>query len=120
MRALDMTHPSSVRRPVRRFMISSCLVFDRGRQTTMSESATSANYIALAAEIVSAYVSNNAVRPGELPALISDIHSALVRVAGSAAEAPAEALKPAIQAKKSIQPDYLVCLEDGKRFKSLK
>src|SRR5215212_3348365 len=86
----------------------------------MSESATSANYIALAAEIVSAYVSNNAVRPGELPALISDIHSALVRVAGSAAEAPAEALKPAIQAKKSIQPDYIVCLEDGKRFKSLK
>ena len=86
----------------------------------MSESATSANYIALAAEIVSAYVSNNAVRSGDLPALINDIHSALVSVAGGNPVGPAEAPKPAVQAKKSVQPDYIVCLEDGKKFKSLK
>jgi predicted transcriptional regulator len=86
----------------------------------MSDNLASPNYIELAADIVSAYVSNNSVPSGDLPSLINDVHLALVKVAGSGSEAPAEAPKPAIPVKKSITPDYIVCLEDGKKFKSLK
>jgi predicted transcriptional regulator len=86
----------------------------------MSENLATPNYIELAADIVSAYVSNNSVPSGDLPSLISDIHVALVKVAGGGVEAPAEAPKPAVPLKKSITPDYIVCLEDGKKFKSLK
>lgn len=86
----------------------------------MSDSVTSANYIELAADIVSAYVSNNSVPPSDLPSLINDIHSALVQVAGGGIEMPTEAPKPVIPVKKSVTPDYIVCLEDGKKFKSLK
>jgi predicted transcriptional regulator len=77
-------------------------------------------FVDLTASIVSAYVSNNPTSAGEIPALINQIHAALVRVAGSSAEAALEPAKPAVPVKKSITPDYLVCLEDGKRFKSLK
>ena len=52
--------------------------------------------------------------------LINDVHSALAKVCAGVAEAPAEALKPAIPVKKSVTPDYVICLEDGKKFKSLK
>jgi predicted transcriptional regulator len=86
----------------------------------MSDNLASSNYIELAADIVSAYVSNNSVPSGELPTLINEIHSALLKVAGGAVEAPAEAPKPAVPIKKSVTPDYIVCLEDGKKFKSLK
>lgn len=86
----------------------------------MSDTLSSPNYVELAADIVSAYVSNNTVASGELPQLISEIHGALVRVAGGVAEVPQEAPKPAIPVKKSVTPDYIVCLEDGKKFKSLK
>jgi predicted transcriptional regulator len=86
----------------------------------MSESVTSANYIELAADIVSEYVSNNSVPSSDLPSLINDIHSALVRVAGGGIEMPAEVPKPVIPVKKSVTPDYIICLEDGKKFKSLK
>lgn len=78
------------------------------------------NFIALTAEIVSAYVSNNAVSSGDIPALINQVHAALSRVSGKPADAPAEPLKPAVSLKKSITPEYIVCLEDGKKFKSLK
>ena len=86
----------------------------------MSENAGAPNYVELAADIVSAYVSNNSVSVTDLPALIGDIHQALLRVSSGAVETPAEAPKPAIPVKKSITPDYIVCLEDGKKFKSLK
>ena len=85
----------------------------------MSENASSI-YIELAADIVSAYVSNNSVPAGDLPGLISEVHLALARVGNGAAEASAEAPKPAIAIKKSVTPDYIICLEDGKKFKSLK
>lgn len=78
------------------------------------------SYIELAADIVSAYVSNNSVPASELPALISDIHGALLRLSGPVTEEPSEPQKPAISVKKSIAPDFIVCLEDGKKFKSLK
>jgi MucR family transcriptional regulator, transcriptional regulator of exopolysaccharide biosynthesis len=78
-------------------------------------------YIELAAEIVSAYVSNNSVPATELPGLLGDIHSALVRVSSGAALVVApEAARPAVPPKKSITNDYIICLEDGEKFKSLK
>ena len=78
------------------------------------------NYIELTAGIVSAYVSNNAVAAGDISSIISQVHSALLRVSNGAADGAGEPMKPAIAVKKSITPDYLVCLEDGKKFKSLK
>ena len=86
----------------------------------MGEDLNGQSYIELAADIVSAYMSNNSVSVGDLPALIGDVHNALLRVSTGAVEATAEAAKPAVSIKKSITPDYIVCLEDGKRFKSLK
>lgn len=77
-------------------------------------------FVDLTASIVSAYVSNNATTAAEIPALISQIHAALVRVATGGPEVPLEPAKPAVSVKKSMTADYLVCLEDGKRFKSLK
>lgn len=79
------------------------------------------DYIELTADIVSAYVSNNSVPASDLPALINDVNAALSRVvSGVAPVVPAEAPRPAIPVKKSITADYLICLEDGKKFKSLK
>lgn len=78
------------------------------------------SFIDLTASIVSAYVSNNTTPASEIPALISQIHAALVRVAVGRVETPLEPSKPAVSVKKSVTAEYLVCLEDGKRFKSLK
>jgi predicted transcriptional regulator len=86
----------------------------------MNENSTSPNYIELAADIVSAYVTRNSVSAGELPALIGSVHQALTKIGSARTEEIAEALTPAISIKKSITPDYIVCLEDGKKFKSLK
>jgi predicted transcriptional regulator len=80
----------------------------------------SSSYIQLTANIVSAYVSNNTVPSAEIPILIGQVYSALMRVSTSPVAAPAEALKPAVPVKRSITAEYLVCLEDGKKFKSLK
>src|SRR3954454_7778964 len=88
----------------------------------MSEQPNTPNYIELAADLVSAFVSKNSVPAAELPALISSVHQALTQVAGGSTQQPTEEPKraPAVSIKKSVQPDYIVCLEDGKRFKSLK
>ncbi len=87
----------------------------------MSSSNSVSEFIELAADIVSAYVSNNSVPSADLPNLISEVHNALMRVgAGVAPEVPNEPQKPAISVKKSVTPEYIICLEDGKRFKSLK
>ena len=86
----------------------------------MSDTAATGNYIELTAEIVSAYVSNNTVPAAEIPGLINQVYAALSRVSGKTSDAPAEPLKPAVSVKKSITPEFIVCLEDGKKFKSLK
>ncbi len=87
----------------------------------MTNSLNMSDFIELTADIVSAYVSNNSVPTAELANLISDVHSALSRVgAGITPELPAEPQKPATSIKKSVTPEYIVCLEDGKQFKSLK
>jgi predicted transcriptional regulator len=83
----------------------------------MSESN---NHVELAAEIVSAYVANNSVPASELPALLNEVHAAIVRVASGVAAPAPEAAKPAVSPKKSITNDYIICLEDGRKFKSLK
>ena len=82
--------------------------------------AAGKSFIDLTANIVSAYLSNNPTPASEIPALISQVHAALQRVSTGRTEVPQEPAKPAISIKKSVAPDYLVCLEDGKRFKSLK
>ncbi|KMO36919.1 MucR family transcriptional regulator [Methylobacterium tarhaniae] len=86
----------------------------------MSESEASTDHIGLAADIVAAFVSNNSVPVGELPGLIAAVHSALNGLGHGATAEAVEPLTPAVPIKKSIMPDYLVCLEDGKKFKSLK
>ena len=75
-----------------------------------------------AAELVAAFVSNNPLPRGELPALIQAIHDTLARLsAGVENSTPKEELKePAVSIRKSVTPEYLICLEDGKHFKSLK
>ena len=74
----------------------------------------------MTADIVSAYVGNNSVAAGELPSLISNIHAALSQVSTGAVEMAPEPKEPAVPIRKSISPDFLICLEDGRKFKSLK
>lgn len=73
----------------------------------------------LTAEVVAAYVSNNVVQTADLPNLISEVHTAL-GLTGSVEAAPVEKPKPAVSIRKSVQNDYIICLEDGMKFKSLK
>ena len=78
-------------------------------------------FVEMTADIVSAYVSNSSVSVADLPALIQQVHKALIGIADSASTpeaAPPAA--PAVSIKKSITPDFLICLEDGRKFKSLK
>src|SRR6202000_387521 len=82
--------------------------------------AAGKSFIDLTANIVSAYLSNNPTPASEIPALISQVHAALQRVSTGRTEVPQELAKPAVSIKKSVAPYYLMCLEDGKRFKSLK
>ena len=86
----------------------------------MSDNSSESTCIELTAKIVSAYVGNNSVPSGEIGNLISQVHAALKRVSGGAAASPAEPVKPAVPVKRSISSDYIVCLEDGKKFKSLR
>jgi predicted transcriptional regulator len=86
----------------------------------MADNPTPTSFIELTAGIVSAYVSNNTVAASEIPELISQVHVALVRVAGGAVEIQTDPVKPAVSVKRSVTPEYIVCLEDGKKFKSLK
>ena len=86
----------------------------------MADNTSAGTFIELTATIVSAYVSHNSVPSVDLPALIGHVHSALTRVSSGYGEMPSEPPKPAVSVKKSITPDHIVCLEDGKKFKSLK
>lgn len=86
----------------------------------MGDNTSTGTFIELTASIVSAYVSNNSVPAADLPALIGQVHSALTRVSSGYGDASILPPKPAVAVKKSITPDHIVCLEDGKKFKSLK
>src|SRR6185312_9877772 len=87
---------------------------------SMNDNAEDGNFVGLTANIVSAYVSNNTVAAGDIPALINQVHAALLRVTTGAPASSVEPLKPAVPVKRSITPEHIVCLEDGKKFKSLK
>jgi len=78
------------------------------------------NLLRLATDIVAAYVSNNPVPVGELPSMIKSVHATLGSLAGTGGGDIATSQKPAVPLKKSITPEYLICLEDGKKLKMLK
>ncbi len=86
----------------------------------MNEEQNNAEIIEFTTDIVAAYVGNNVVSTSDLPALIGDVYKALHKAAKTSDEPVAAPLKPAVPAKKSLTDDYLICLEDGKKFKSLK
>jgi predicted transcriptional regulator len=90
------------------------------KEYEMAGNVEHADVIELAAEIVSAYVSNNSVPATDLPGLINEVYNALTRVGGAPVEVSSEPLKPAVSVKKSVSNDFIICLEDGKKFKSLK
>jgi predicted transcriptional regulator len=71
-------------------------------------------------EVVAAYVGNNALTTAQLPEVISAVYSSLKQLDGKGYEAKPEPQKPAVPVRKSIHPDYLICLEDGKKLKMLK
>jgi predicted transcriptional regulator len=84
------------------------------------DNETKPGLVELTAQIVSAYVSKNTIAASDIPQLINETHAALSRTTGAAVLPDREEPKPRIAVKKSVMPDYIVCLEDGKKFKSLK
>lgn len=85
----------------------------------MSEQSKSNETLALTTNIVAAHVSNNSVAVSDLPKLIRDVYETLNKVEQDGG-APAERPTPAVPVKKSVMPDYIICLEDGKKLKMLK
>ena len=85
---------------------------------TEEEIALNETLITLTSDIVAAHVSNNSVAVSDLPLIISSVHGALASLSGQAAEQARP--EPAVPIKASIKPDYVVCLEDGKKLKMLK
>jgi predicted transcriptional regulator len=87
----------------------------------MSENTDQGNHLDLAASIVSAFVSNNSLPAHDLPALIHAVHASIGKLlSGEKPEPVSEMKTPAVPVKKSVNDDFIICLEDGKRFKSLK
>ena len=94
-------------------------------EETQEEGSNLPQHLAeITAEVVCAYVANNTLPASELPALVTDIHATLSGLVGKSnpngGAAEKEKQKPAVPIKKSITPDYLICLENGQKFKSLK
>ena len=86
----------------------------------MLDETETRNNIELAADIVSAFVSNNSVPAADLPTLISNVHAALQSTGGAASKQEEAKPTPAVSVKRSVTPEYLISLEDGKQYKSLK
>jgi predicted transcriptional regulator len=91
-----------------------------GGRSNGSGAAFDTSLVELSADIVSAYVSKNAISAADLPKLLKDVHTALVALANGADVQTETDLRPAVPPKKSVMPDFIICLEDGKKFKSLK
>ncbi len=89
-------------------------------ERTSGEKVTSTDLLRMAANVVASYVSKNTVGPDQLPDLINSVHATLKRVGGQTTPAPEQPLKPAVPIRRSVQPDHIVCLEDGKKLKMLK
>ncbi|MFK7902127.1 MAG: MucR family transcriptional regulator [Nitratireductor sp.] len=88
-------------------------------ETIIEEPRHDSILIELTSEVISAYVTNNSVSTEELPALIKDVYATLKDVDGQE-NGSSHNQKPAVNPKKSVFPDFIICLEDGKKFKSLK
>ena len=86
----------------------------------MEDKSPSNELVEMTADIVSAYVSNNSVVPADLPNLIDQTFIALKQAATKDSQPRNVELNPAVSIKKSVTPDHIICLEDGKKFKSLK
>lgn len=94
---------------------------DLKEQVSMTDmQQDNAQLLEMTADIVSAYLSANTIAASEVPALIASIHASLTQAAGGTVEVVAEPQAPAVSVRRSITPDYLICLEDGLKFKSLK
>jgi predicted transcriptional regulator len=76
--------------------------------------------LALTADIAASFVSGNKLSTAELPGLVRQIHDALTALSNGSSEPKPQNLIPAVPIKNSVKPDYIICLEDGKKFKSLK
>jgi len=85
----------------------------------MTDQANSNDLLALTTEIVAAHVSNNTVAVGDLPTLINQVYQSLASI-GQSPAVPSERPQPAVSVKRSVHPDYIICLEDGKKLKMLK
>ncbi|PZP19004.1 MAG: transcriptional regulator [Sphingomonas hengshuiensis] len=85
-----------------------------------SDQSDATDLVAVSATLVAAYVSNNSVPAAELPKLIHDIHGALRSLGTTASTEPEKKPEPAVSVRKSVTSDFIICLEDGKKFKSLK
>ena len=85
----------------------------------MTEQNNANNLLALTTEIVAAHVSNNTVSVGDLPTLINQVYQSLATI-GQSPVASTERPQPAVNVKRSVHPDYIICLEDGKKLKMLK
>ena len=104
-------------------IFTACLLDSFGEELMTQSNSEHLDLVALAAEIVSAFVANNHMPVGELPNLLSSVHGALAKSAeGTTTPGTMEAmpLTAAVSVRKSITPDHLICLDDGKKFKSLK
>ncbi|MEL7524236.1 MAG: MucR family transcriptional regulator [Pseudomonadota bacterium] len=86
----------------------------------MTDIQSEANLLDLTADIVASYVGNNTLATADIPILIQAVHKALQDTVHAINEPEPEPLKPAVPIKKSVTPDFIICLEDGKQFKSLK
>ncbi|CAO4178044.1 MucR family transcriptional regulator [Methylorubrum populi] len=84
------------------------------------EDGTVGDRVALTVDIISAFVSNNSIASSELPILIASVHRSLTQLTERPSEPDTPPLTPAVPIRRSIQQDFLICLEDGKKFKSLK
>jgi len=84
------------------------------------EKADRSNMLRMTTEVVAAYVSNNVLAPSQLAEIIRSVHGALDQLSGGTGEAKQEALKPVVPIKRSVTPEYVICLEDGKKLKMLK
>lgn len=87
---------------------------------TMAPKLAEEEVLRMTAEVVAAYVKNNTLPPGQLSEVISTVYNSLRGLEGQNSQSQPEPLKPAVPIRKSITPDYLVCLEDGKKLKMLK
>jgi predicted transcriptional regulator len=85
----------------------------------MTDNSSSNDLLALTTEIVAAHVSNNTVAVGDLPQLINQVYQSLSSI-GKGPAPVAERPQPAVSVKRSVHPDYIICLEDGKKLKMLK